>query len=52
VVADQNTGAAVRIVHRARRGDSDPEALGRLAAKMLIEAGAGPLLEAAGGGLR
>ena len=52
VVADQNTGAAVRIVHRARRGDSDPEALGRLAARLLIEAGAGPLLEAAGGGLR
>jgi hydroxymethylbilane synthase len=52
VVAEQNTGAAVRIAHRAPRADADPEALGRLAAKMLIEAGAGPLLEAAGGGLR
>ena len=52
VVADQNTGAAVRISHRAAQADADPEALGRLAAKMLIEAGAGPLLEAAGGGLR
>jgi len=48
VVAAPETGSAVRIFHRAPRGDSDAEALGRLAAQMLIEAGAGPLLEAAG----
>jgi hydroxymethylbilane synthase len=52
VVAGEKTGAVVRIVHRAARGDADPAALGRLAARMLIEAGAGPLLEAAGGGLQ
>jgi hydroxymethylbilane synthase len=49
VVADPETGAAVRIFHRAPRADADPVALGRLAARKLIEAGAGPLLEAAGG---
>jgi hydroxymethylbilane synthase len=53
VVAGEKTGAVVRIVHRAPRADADPAALGRLAAQMLIEAGAGPLLEAASaGGLR
>jgi hydroxymethylbilane synthase len=50
VVADPETGAAVRIYHRAPRGEFAPEALGRLAARMLIEAGAGPLLAAAEGG--
>jgi hydroxymethylbilane synthase len=45
VVAAPETGAAVRIFHRAPRGASDPAALGRLAARMLFEAGAGPLLE-------
>jgi hydroxymethylbilane synthase len=50
VVAAPDTGAAVRIFHREPRGDSDPVALGRLAARMLIEAGAGPLLAAADGG--
>jgi hydroxymethylbilane synthase len=50
VVAAPETGSAVRIFHRAPRGDSDPVALGRLAARMLIEAGAGPLLEAASDG--
>jgi hydroxymethylbilane synthase len=40
---------AVRIFHSAPRAGADPAALGRLAAQMLIEAGAGPLLEAAGG---
>jgi hydroxymethylbilane synthase len=49
VVAAPDTGAAVRIYHRAPRGDSDAAALGRLAARMLIEAGAGPLLAAAAG---
>ncbi|MGA2049950.1 MAG: hydroxymethylbilane synthase [Terracidiphilus sp.] len=47
VVAAPETGSAVRIFHRAPRAASDPAALGRLAAKMLIDAGAGPLLEAA-----
>jgi hydroxymethylbilane synthase len=50
VVAAPNTGAAVRIFHRAARAGSDPVALGRLAAQMLIDAGAGPLLAAATGG--
>jgi hydroxymethylbilane synthase len=49
VVAAPETGSAVRIFHRAPRADSEPAALGRLAAKMLIDAGAGPLLEAAAG---
>jgi hydroxymethylbilane synthase len=47
VVADPLSGKAVRIVHRAPRGGSDPTELGRLAARKLIEAGAGPLLAAA-----
>ncbi len=49
VVADPKTGAAVRIFHRASRNESDPVTLGNLTAKMLLEAGAGPLLEAEGG---
>jgi hypothetical protein len=49
-VAAPETGSAVRIFHRAPRGDSDAAALGRMAARMLIEAGAGPLLEAASNG--
>jgi hydroxymethylbilane synthase len=49
VVADPETGLAVRIFLSAPRLDADPEALGRLAAQKLIEAGAGPLLQAAGG---
>jgi hydroxymethylbilane synthase len=48
VVAAPETGAAVRIYHRAPRGQYEPAELGRLAAEMLIEAGAKPLLEAAG----
>jgi len=48
VVANPATGEAVRIFHRTQHGDSDPVALGRVVATMLIEAGAGPLLEAAG----
>jgi hydroxymethylbilane synthase len=47
VVAAPETGSAVRIFHRAPRGDFDAVTLGRLAARMLIEAGAGPLLAAA-----
>jgi hydroxymethylbilane synthase len=49
VVAAPESGAAVRIFHRAPRGNSNPAALGRLAAKMLIDAGAGPLLAATSG---
>jgi hydroxymethylbilane synthase len=45
VVASPETGAAVRIFHRAVRGESDAATLGRLAARMLMDAGAGPLLE-------
>jgi hydroxymethylbilane synthase len=46
VVAAPETGAAVRIFHRAPGGACDPSALGRLAARMLLDAGAGPLLTA------
>ena len=49
VVAAPETGNAVRIFHCAPRGKFNPAALGRLAAKMLIDAGAGPLLAAAAG---
>ncbi|MGO9939119.1 MAG: hydroxymethylbilane synthase [Terracidiphilus sp.] len=49
VVAAPETGQAVRILHRAPRQGSDPEVMGRVAAQKLIVAGAGPLLEAAGG---
>jgi hydroxymethylbilane synthase len=49
VVAAPETGSTVRVYYRAARIGSDPEALGRLVAKKLIEAGAGPLLEATGG---
>jgi hydroxymethylbilane synthase len=48
VVAAPETGSAVRIYRRAVRGEFEPAGLGRLAARMLIEAGAGPLLEAQG----
>ena len=50
VVAAPETGSEVRIFHSTLRTDCDPVALGRLAAQMLIEAGAGPLLAAAAGG--
>lgn len=45
VVAEPEGGRSVRIHHRAS-GDEDPRALGRLAAEMLIEAGATALLAA------
>lgn len=48
VVASPETGEAVRVHHRAARSGS-AEALGRMIAGMLVDAGAGPLLEAAGG---
>ena len=49
VVAAPETGEAVRVHHSAPRAGSDPVSLGRLIAKMLLDAGAGPLLEAQGG---
>jgi hydroxymethylbilane synthase len=48
VVAAPETGSAVRIYRRAVRGEFAPAELGRLAARMLLEAGAGPLLDAQG----
>jgi hydroxymethylbilane synthase len=47
VVAAPESGAAVRIFYRVLGGSIDPIALGQLAAQMLIDAGAGPSLEAA-----
>ena len=47
VVADPATGKAIRIQHQSRRAEIGPVALGQLAAEKLLEAGAGPLLEAA-----
>jgi len=52
VVAAPESGLAVRVYHRALQAGSDAEELGRLVAKKLIEAGAGPLLEAVAGGSR
>ena len=49
VVANPESGAAVRVFHRAPRSGSDPIALGQLTANKLLEAGAGPLLQASGG---
>jgi hydroxymethylbilane synthase len=49
VVADPETGLAVRIYHRVQQRTMDAEALGRLAAKMLTAAGAAPILEGRGG---
>lgn len=48
VVADPSSGATVRVYHEAVRAKDDPDALGRLTARMLMEAGAGALLENAG----
>jgi hydroxymethylbilane synthase len=49
VVASPETGQIVRIHHHAARGQSDPDAFGRHAARMLLDAGAGPLLIAVSG---
>lgn len=46
VVASLQTGRVVRIHHASPREGNDPVALGRLAAQMLIDAGAAPLLTA------
>jgi len=48
VVADPASGATVRVYHSCPREGNDPGALGRQIAAMLLEAGAGPLLAAAG----
>jgi hydroxymethylbilane synthase len=45
VVADPASGKAVRIHHESRRSEIGPLALGRLAAEMLLEAGAAQLLQ-------
>jgi hydroxymethylbilane synthase len=47
IVADPETGVAVRIYHRAPLISTDPIVLGQLAAAKLIDGGAGTLLEAA-----
>jgi hydroxymethylbilane synthase len=52
VVAAPESGAAVRVYHRASTAGADPIALGRLVAQKLIEAGAGPLLAAENEGSR
>jgi hydroxymethylbilane synthase len=49
VVASPDTGAVVRIFHRSVHGEMDAESLGRFAAAMLLDAGAGPLLASASG---
>jgi hydroxymethylbilane synthase len=49
VVAAPESGKAVRVYHRAPLAGAEPETLGKLIAQKLIEAGAGPLLGAAGG---
>ncbi len=48
VVANPANGVAVRVHHEAVRDANAPEALGRTVAAMLLEAGAEPLLAAAG----
>jgi hydroxymethylbilane synthase len=52
VVAAPESGLAFRVHHRVPQAGADAEALGRLVAQKLIEAGAGPLLEAVAGGSR
>ncbi|HUH61556.1 MAG TPA: hydroxymethylbilane synthase [Terracidiphilus sp.] len=49
VVADPATGQAIRIHHCAMQSEMSAEALGKLAASLLIDAGAGPLLAAHAG---
>jgi hydroxymethylbilane synthase len=52
VVAAPESGLAIRVHHRAQLAGTDAKKLGQLVAKQLIEAGAGPLLEAVAGGSR
>jgi len=49
VVAHPETGEIVRVHHRAARVEGGAAALGQIAAKMLIDRGAGPLLALAAG---
>jgi hydroxymethylbilane synthase len=49
LVAAPETGFSVRVFHREPRIDSQPLSLGLLIAKKLLDAGAGPLLEASSG---
>jgi len=49
VVAAPETGAAVRVYVEENRGSVEPAELGKRIATMLIEAGAGPLLDAVSG---
>jgi hydroxymethylbilane synthase len=44
VVADPATGLAIRIHHHAPRATTDPAALGKQAAQLLLQSGAGALL--------
>lgn len=48
VVASPESGAVVRVQHRAPREGADAIALGQLAGQMLMDAGAGPLLAVGG----
>jgi hydroxymethylbilane synthase len=49
VVANPETGQAVRVFHQTPHASADAVSLGRLVAQKLIDAGAGPLLASAGG---
>jgi hydroxymethylbilane synthase len=49
VVADPATGQAIRVHHRAFQSELGAAALGQFAARLLLEAGAGPLLAAQAG---
>lgn len=50
VVAHPQTGETVRVYHRAVRVEGGALALGKMTAQLLVEKGAGPLLEVAAGG--
>jgi hydroxymethylbilane synthase len=52
VVGAPESGFAVRAEHSVHSTDADPVALGQLVAQMLMNAGAGSMLEAQCGGLR
>lgn len=49
VVASPDSGKAVRVHHTAPRNGSGPAALGRVVAQMLIDAGAGQILQSSVG---
>jgi hydroxymethylbilane synthase len=52
VVASPESGKVVRVYERVPQADAEPTDLGQRTARRLLEAGAGPLLEAATGGSR